>query len=97
MNGRGDDRRRGATGWRALLARAFRAADTDLTHGPVHTAVILLAIPMVLEMAMESVFALTDIFFVARLGAAAVAAVGLTEAVMTLMSRPMLYMNMPMP
>ena len=75
---------RAARRWRALLARAFRADDADLTHGSVHAAVVLLAIPMVLEMAMESVFALVDIYFVARLGAAAVAAVGLTEAVMTL-------------
>ncbi len=69
---------------RALLRESFANKDHDFTRGPVERGVVLLAIPMVVEMAMESVFAITDIFFVARLGAAAVAAVGLTEAVMTL-------------
>ncbi|MEQ8662790.1 MAG: MATE family efflux transporter, partial [Gammaproteobacteria bacterium] len=67
-----------------LLREAFATAERDLTHAPIGRAVLVLAIPMVLEMAMESVFAITDIFYVAALGAAAVAAVGLTEAIMTL-------------
>ncbi len=69
---------------RSVLRDAFSEGDQDFTRGPLGRAVVVLAIPMVLEMAMESVFAITDIFWVARLGPGAVAAVGLTEAVMTL-------------
>ncbi len=70
--------------WR-LWRRALSGDTEDFTTGPIGTAVFLLSVPMVLEMALESVFAVTDIFFVARLGADAVAAVGLTEAVITLL------------
>jgi putative MATE family efflux protein len=77
-----------ASGWRrgfALLREALGGAQHDYTQGSVGRAVLLLAIPMMLEMAMESVFAVVDIFWVAGLGAPAVAAVGLTEAVLTLL------------
>jgi putative MATE family efflux protein len=74
-------------GWRevrAVVRLSLSGAPQDYTQGPVRRAAILLAIPMMLEMAMESLFTIVDIFFVAGLGAAAVAVVGLTEAVLTL-------------
>jgi putative MATE family efflux protein len=68
----------------SLFGESFRSDGYDFTHGPLERGVALLAIPMVLEMSMEAVFAITDIFYVARLGSDAIAVVGLTEAVMTL-------------
>jgi putative MATE family efflux protein len=69
--------------WREARA-ALAGAELDYTTGPLTRAIWLLAIPMVLEMSMESTFAIVDVFFVARLGEAAVAAVGLTESLLTL-------------
>ena len=68
----------------ATVREAVRGSHQDYTEGPIGRAVVLLAVPMVLEMMMESVFAVTDIFFVGRLGAAAVATVGITESLMTI-------------
>lgn len=56
----------------------------DFTQGKISTAVFLLAIPMILELSLESVFALVDIFFVSKLGQNAIATVGLTEAALTI-------------
>lgn len=67
-----------------LLRQALRGSDYDYTQGSIRVAVFLLAIPMMLEMCLESVFAVVDIYFVNKLGSHAVSVVGLTEAVITL-------------
>ena len=73
-----------AHGFWSSVREALRGSEQDYTAGPVGRSVLLLAVPMVLEMALESLFALTDIFFVAKLGPDAVAAVGLTESLLAL-------------
>ena len=71
-------------GWWATVREALRGSHHDYTSGPLGQAILLLAIPMVMEMVMESVFAVADVFWVAHLGADAVATVGLTESLLTL-------------
>src|SRR5438034_6412453 len=66
------------------VREALHGSRRDFTEGPVGRAILLLAIPMVLEVVLESVFAVADIFWVSRLGAAAIATVGLTESMMAI-------------
>lgn len=67
--------------WRDIRD-AIRGAEHDYTQGAIGRAIFLLAVPMVLEMSMESIFAVVDAYFVGRLGPAAVATIGLTESLM---------------
>jgi len=69
------------TPWR-VLRDALRGVPVDLTAAPVGKALVMLAVPMIMEMIMESIFAVVDVFWVSHLGARAVAAVGLTESMM---------------
>lgn len=67
-----------------LLATAVKGSQQDFTTGSIRRAIFMLSVPMVLEMMMESVFFLVDAYFVSSLGANAIATVGLTESVLTL-------------
>ncbi|MDH3255812.1 MAG: MATE family efflux transporter, partial [Acidobacteriota bacterium] len=64
---------------------SIRGVEIDFTEARLSRAILLLSVPMMLEMSMESVFAVVDVFFVMRLGAPATATVGLTEALLTLL------------
>jgi putative MATE family efflux protein len=68
----------------ASLREAIRGSHQDFTTGSLNRAILLLAVPMVLEMVLESLFGVIDVFWVGRLGADAVATVGLTESLLTL-------------
>jgi putative MATE family efflux protein len=68
----------------ASIREAIRGTHQDFTAGSLNRAILLLAIPMVLEMVLESLFAVVDVFWVSRLGAEAVATVGLTESMVSL-------------
>lgn len=67
-----------------VIRQALRGEHHDYTSLPLNRAVLLLAVPMVLEMVMESLFAVADVFWVSKLGKDAVAVVGMTESLMTI-------------
>ena len=68
----------------SVLREAFVGTTRDFTKGSIPAALIILAIPMILEMSMESLFAIVDTFFVSKLGADSIAVVGLTESILVL-------------
>ena len=70
--------------YQRLLRETLHGSTQDFTDGPIERALVLLAVPMVLETVLESLFAVVDIVFVAHLGADAIATVGLTESLMSL-------------
>jgi len=74
-----------STGKWNLIKEALAGTSQDFTEGSLSRAIALLAIPTVLEMVMESTFGLVDAFWVARLGANALAAVGLTESIVAVL------------
>jgi putative MATE family efflux protein len=69
----------------SLISRALKGEEQDYTSGSINSAIILLSVPMIIEMGMESIFAVVDVFFVSQLNDNdALAAVGLTESVLSL-------------
>ena len=68
----------------AFIGRALKGEQLDYTQGSLRKAIIMLAIPMIIEMGMESVFGVVDLFFVSKLGKHAISTVELTESVLTL-------------
>ena len=68
----------------ALLKQSLKGGEHDYTQGSIRGAIVLLAIPMILELSLESVFAVVDMFFVGKLGANSIATVGLTESAIAL-------------
>lgn len=70
--------------WLSTLREAFAGSRQDFTEGSIRRAIILLAVPMVLEMSMESLFGIVNVFWVAHLGKESAAAVGITESLLTI-------------
>ncbi len=73
-----------ATGFWATLRQSVNGSEQDFTSGSIGRAIFLLSVPMVLEMLMESLFGIVNVFWVSRLGAEAIAIVGTTEALLVL-------------
>src|SRR4051794_35662780 len=68
----------------ATLREAFAGSNQNFTEGSIRRAIVLLAVPMVLEMSMESLFGIVNVFWVAHLGKESAAAVGITESLLTI-------------
>ena len=81
-------------GFWSSIRESLRGSHQDYTAGSLNRAILLLAIPMVLEMVLESLFAVVDVFFVGRIGANAVATVGLTESLLSLVFAVALGLSM---
>lgn len=82
------------TSWWGTLRDAVLGSQQDYTEGNLGRAVFLLSVPMILEMAMESIFGILDVFWVGKIGSDAVAAVGITEALLTLVFAMALGLSM---
>src|SRR5688572_29657749 len=78
----------------SLIYKALKGEQLDYTQGSIRKAIIMLAIPMIIEMGMESIFAVVDLFFVSKLGKHAISTVGLTESVLTLVYSVAVGMSM---
>lgn len=77
-----------------LIAEAINGEEKEYTSGSINRAIVLLSIPMILEMVMESLFAIVDVYFVSKISVEAVTAVGLTESVITLIYSVAIGMSM---
>jgi hypothetical protein len=80
--------------WLTLVKEALFGSKKDFTAISIDRAIFLLAVPMVLEMAMESLFGIVDIFWVAHLGADSTATVGITEGMLTMIFAVAIGMSM---
>ena len=80
----------------SVIKQSLNGKELDFTSGSIRLAVVLLAIPMMLEMAMESIFALVDLYFVGHLhnSSIAIQTVGLTESVLTIIYSLAIGMSM---
>ncbi len=81
-------------GWWATLREAVRGSHQDFTEGSIGRAIFLLSVPMVLEMARESLFGIVNVYWVAHLGKNEAAAVGITEALLTIVFTVALGLSM---
>src|SRR5262245_16220769 len=83
-----------STGIWATLVEAVRGSDQNFTEGGIGRAIFLLSVPMVLEMAMESLFGIVNVYWVAHLGKEQAAAVGITESLLTIVFTVALGLSM---
>ena len=77
-----------------LIWEAIQGKEKNFTSGSINRAILMLSVPMILEMVMESLFALIDAFFVSKVSVDAVATIGLTESVITLIYSVAIGMSM---